>query len=292
METNRLHFFLIAAQTQNLRKAAEILHISHSALSKSLKLLQEDLGGKPLFLREGRGIVLTRYGQSFIVKAATVLKAVEGLSDEKSGIVHSPKSLCIATFEVFSTYFTGRLAAKFFKGWELSFIEATPGQMERLILERRADVAITYEPIAMLGLTFRKITSLSMHVYASKKLIRPESTWQSLPFSIPVIPLAGAPSGAKGLDGWNDAKFPRRIIYRVELLETALALAREGLAAVCAPDFAIRLHNESCVEDFHLVRIPGNMPEKITRSVFLIQLKGDEETPAVKKISAALRMLR
>ena len=61
METNRLKQFCTVKETGNLRKAANLLGISHSGLSKSMKALEEELGF-PLFQSNGRGIVVTDEG--------------------------------------------------------------------------------------------------------------------------------------------------------------------------------------------------------------------------------------
>lgn len=44
MDTKRLRQFCAIAETGSLTKAAELLHITHSGFSKSMKLLQDDLG--------------------------------------------------------------------------------------------------------------------------------------------------------------------------------------------------------------------------------------------------------
>ena len=60
---NTLPAFRAVARTQNLRAAAEELHLTHSAVSQQIKLLETQLG-LTLFDRRGRGVVLNAAGQA------------------------------------------------------------------------------------------------------------------------------------------------------------------------------------------------------------------------------------
>lgn len=61
---NPLKVFEVVARTRNLTQAAKELHISQSAVSKQLQVLQEYLGTE-LFRRERHGISLTHAGQRY-----------------------------------------------------------------------------------------------------------------------------------------------------------------------------------------------------------------------------------
>ena len=58
---NALRAFEAAARLQSISQAAMELHVTHGAISRHVKTLEEDLG-RPLFVREGRGLVLTTDG--------------------------------------------------------------------------------------------------------------------------------------------------------------------------------------------------------------------------------------
>jgi hypothetical protein len=55
---NALRYFDIAAQTENFVRAAEHLHVTHGAVSRQVRLLEESLGVE-LFERRNRAIFLT-----------------------------------------------------------------------------------------------------------------------------------------------------------------------------------------------------------------------------------------
>ena len=64
MELLQLQYFLLLANQQHVTRTAEILHISQPALSVTIKKLESELG-VPLFVRKGRNIALSPYGEAF-----------------------------------------------------------------------------------------------------------------------------------------------------------------------------------------------------------------------------------
>jgi DNA-binding transcriptional LysR family regulator len=64
MELLQLHYFLLLAKVQHVTRTAELLHISQPALSATIKKLEAELGA-PLFVRKGRNIALSPYGEVF-----------------------------------------------------------------------------------------------------------------------------------------------------------------------------------------------------------------------------------
>ena len=76
MEIHQLKSFVKIADTGNLRKAAEILHISQSALSSQIKFLETRLDLK-LFVRSAKGMELTECGRALYPHALAVLSSAE-----------------------------------------------------------------------------------------------------------------------------------------------------------------------------------------------------------------------
>lgn len=58
---NALRSFEAVARLGSVSRAAEELHVTHGAVSRQLRVLDEALG-RPLFIRQGRGLVLTDAG--------------------------------------------------------------------------------------------------------------------------------------------------------------------------------------------------------------------------------------
>jgi LysR family glycine cleavage system transcriptional activator len=73
---NSLQTFVAAAQAQNLTRAAERLHLTVSALSHQVRLLEERIDCK-LFVRGPRGLKLTAEGQRLLENVAPHLEAID-----------------------------------------------------------------------------------------------------------------------------------------------------------------------------------------------------------------------
>lgn len=58
---NALRAFEAAARLGSVSRAATELHVTHGAISRHVRTLEDDLG-RPLFVREGRGLALTAEG--------------------------------------------------------------------------------------------------------------------------------------------------------------------------------------------------------------------------------------
>lgn len=292
METKRLYQFKCVVDLGGLLKAGEILGISAGGLSKSLKTLEYDLG-YDLFYRNGRDLQLTDLGETLYSRLPEVLSAIDGLSDlNKSVEKNESPVIRFTSFEVFTTYFLSDFINKNLTSETVEISERTPGAMEELIINKKADIGITYEPIARKGLDFLKVSHLYMGIYGVKKFTN-YNKFIDLPFVAPLTPITGTPTGTKGLDGWPDHLVERSIKYKVEMMETALLLAQQGDAVAFIPDFIARYVNDRSVNSKKLISIsPPNKFKRIKRDIYIILRKNDEETPIIKKLAKSLRSIK
>ena len=72
MDLKQLRAFLTVAETGNVTRAAEVLHLVQPAVSRQIRLLEEDIGA-PLFERERHGMVLTDAGLALVGYARRAL---------------------------------------------------------------------------------------------------------------------------------------------------------------------------------------------------------------------------
>ena len=79
MELRQLQYFLAIAASESFSKASSVLGIAQPALSRAIRLLEEELRSQ-LFYRHGRGIRLTEEGAQFL---ATVGPLVQDLLQAK-----------------------------------------------------------------------------------------------------------------------------------------------------------------------------------------------------------------
>ncbi|WP_442112423.1 LysR substrate-binding domain-containing protein [Pseudomonas sp. NUPR-001] len=71
-----LYTFLVTAQCCNFTRAAQLLHITQGAVSRQIAGLEDHLG-YPLFLRQARGLSLTREGQDWLPRVQQVFAVIE-----------------------------------------------------------------------------------------------------------------------------------------------------------------------------------------------------------------------
>ncbi|MGD6775087.1 LysR family transcriptional regulator [Sutcliffiella horikoshii] len=84
MELNWLKTFVIAAEHGNFRKASELLYISQPTVTVHIKQLEKEVGAD-LFVREGRKVMLTEAGRSYLKHVKTLLAFhEEGISELQS----------------------------------------------------------------------------------------------------------------------------------------------------------------------------------------------------------------
>ena len=72
--------FYVVAKNGNITRASEELMISQPAISKSIKNLEEQLGGQ-LFVRSKRGVILTEEGKTFY---SYIKQAIEYISSAEN----------------------------------------------------------------------------------------------------------------------------------------------------------------------------------------------------------------
>jgi len=74
LEIRQLRYFMQVCESGSLLKASEVLFISHQALSKSLSLLEKELGAS-LFYRTPKGMIPTQFGQELLEDSRPILPA-------------------------------------------------------------------------------------------------------------------------------------------------------------------------------------------------------------------------
>ena len=77
MELRQVEYFLGVARAGTFGRAADELHVAKSALSKQIKLLEDELGADLLLRGNGRRQVeLTQAGEAFLEEAVTIVEAM------------------------------------------------------------------------------------------------------------------------------------------------------------------------------------------------------------------------
>lgn len=261
MDLYQLRYFLEAARELNFRRAAENLHVSPPAVSKSIALLEASLKRK-LFTRSRRRVELTLDGAALKAKAERVYDLIAEAELELSERDRrDPPLLKIGSREMITNYLLTPSLRAFKKkhpATRLGLYELGPAEMAEALRKDQIDFAFYYHgEIPDPALEIRRLGSLRSHIYAARSLLpggrapaRLEEVLK-LPFIAPRY--FKADPAAPSLDGFPDHEHPRLIQYEGEFLETHRRYVIEGLAAAVLPDFVIR-------EEFKrglVARLPG-----------------------------------
>ena len=88
MDMKQLRYFTTVAQLQNFSRAADLLHVSQSSLSKQIARLESELGVQ-LFDRNGKKIRLNSAGMRFYDYSSMVLREIETAEEDIRFLVRS-----------------------------------------------------------------------------------------------------------------------------------------------------------------------------------------------------------
>ena len=78
MDLQQLRYFVSVAEVENISLAAHSLRVAQSAVSRQIRLLEEELG-TVLLQRAGRGVKLTDVGERFRHHASDLLKQADSV---------------------------------------------------------------------------------------------------------------------------------------------------------------------------------------------------------------------
>lgn len=94
MKLNQLQSFITIAREQNLTRASELLHLSQSAVSSQIKLLEDELKVS-LFKRTSKNMLLTNEGLILLNHAEKVLREIEFLRQQATKLSQGASSVAI-----------------------------------------------------------------------------------------------------------------------------------------------------------------------------------------------------
>ncbi|MBE7089722.1 MAG: LysR family transcriptional regulator [Clostridiales bacterium] len=92
MDIIKLKYFYEVAKCQHVTEASENLHIAQPALTKAIKLLEEELGVK-LFFKQGRNIKLNDYGKFLKERLDNLLPEFDSIPQKITAMKNKLKTL-------------------------------------------------------------------------------------------------------------------------------------------------------------------------------------------------------
>ena len=150
MDFKELRYVIAVSKYKNITKAAQALYISQPSLSKYIKNLEDNLNIK-LFNRLGNRFVLTYAGECYVKNAKEILILKDKLDSQIQDINDLQKGrLNIAFPYTRGSYMIPSTIPKFkekYPNVEINLIEDYSSDLESLLLNGEADIAILNTPI-------------------------------------------------------------------------------------------------------------------------------------------------
>jgi len=160
MDIRQLRTFRTVAELGSLSKAADRLRIAQPGLSRQIKLLEQELRVQ-LFVRNGRGMLLTAAGRMLLDRTQGLVRQIEQMRDDIQSAGGNPSgSVVLGLVPTVSAVLSGRLAARIlaqFPDISLRIVESYGGHLVEWLHRGEMDLAITCGPAIDLHLTAQSI---------------------------------------------------------------------------------------------------------------------------------------
>lgn len=271
----QLRYFLEVARTGSFTRAAQALHVSTPAVSRSVALLERSLR-KSLLARGPRHVSLTADGAYLKAQVERLYDLVEETRLQlEGGAPGGPAFLRVGSREMITNYLLAPALRAFRKAHpetRFGLHELGPREMAEALKKDWIDFAFYYHgEIPDHDIETRRIGALRSHVYAARALLpkgRAPSTVEEvlkLPFVAPRY--FRADPSEPSVDGFPDQRLPRDVRFEAEFLETHRRFVLDGLAAAVLPDFVVAEEQKAG----RVVRLPG---PKLGREVWFLKRRG------------------
>ena len=246
IELRHLRTIRAIHQAGGIARAADLLHITQSALSHQIKGL-EDQAGVELFVRRSKPLKLSAAGQRLLRLADKVLPEVEALEQEFGGLRQGSAGrmhIAIECHACFEWLFP--VLERFRKAWPDVDVDIRPGlAFEALpaLRKEEVDLVVSSDPEDLPGVEFKPLfdyepvfVASSQHPLAEKPFVEAEDFRDETLITYPV--------DRARLDVFSElltpAKVEPRATRQVELTAVILLLVASNRGVAVLPDWVVR----------------------------------------------------
>lgn len=157
MDLRQLRYFIALATHQHYGRAASVLHVAQPALSRQIRLLEEEFGVQ-LFVRHARGATPTEEALFLLERASFLVRYAEQIKQDMGARQREPNgSVSVGLTPGLALLLTLPLTQAVeqrLPGVRLRIVEGFPPTLRSLLIEGGVDVAILnppYEPTKLVG---------------------------------------------------------------------------------------------------------------------------------------------
>ena len=289
MDIKQLKQFVHLAETLHFGRASEASYISPSALSRSIKQLEEEVGAD-LFERDNRSVALTPEGQIFLGYARDSLgqwDMVRTQLMERSGELQGEISMYCSVTASYSFLFD--ILSEFRNDYPKIEIKLHTGDHEHAIsrvLSGDEDFAISAKPDTLpAGIAFKTIAISPLLFIAPKQGLQGHPNPSMRPDSSTPMIVSEAGLARKRVDRWFKAQDIKPIIY-------AQVSGNEAIVSMVSLGFGIGVVPEIVLENSPLansVEVLDITPELEAYEVGIITLEKKLKNPLISAFWTQLK---
>ncbi len=290
MDTRSLKFFISLCDTLHFGRASEACHISPSALTRSIKQLEDTLGVQ-LFDRDNRTVSLTREGKRFqeyareaLIEWDVIRNALLQGAQELQGEISVYCSVTASysfLYEILSNF------RRQYPKIEIKLHTGDPESAIQRVLSGTDDITIAARPDSFnASLAFKHIATSPLVFIAPQQDIQLDSILSGTPdwSAVPMI-LSEEGVSRKRIDQWFKARQSKPLIYaQVAGNEAIVSMVSLGFGVGVVP--RIVLDNSPLAER---VRILDMEPELKAYDVGLFALKKKLQSPLIDAFWSQIR---
>jgi DNA-binding transcriptional LysR family regulator len=147
LDSRRLEIFCAVAEAGSITAASGRLHLTQSAVSQQVAILERDLG-LPLFERVARGVRLTPAGDLLARRGRALLHDLTGLQKELRGLADPSRTVRLGVFSTAGAHLVPMLVQAYRQRYPDTQLVLCPSQREELLPKLTAgeiDVGITWD---------------------------------------------------------------------------------------------------------------------------------------------------
>jgi len=245
MDVRQLEMFRAVAEEGAFTRAADRLHVSQSAISRQLQLLEHELGTM-LLHRTGRGVLLTAHGELLLTAANRINREIQDAVSQISDTLALQRGLLsLGGGMTVSLYILPKLLKKFRSLYKNVDLRITTGEADfllRLLRTGQVDLALLTLPIVAADLEVRPVLKEEMVVVTSGNhaLTRSRTIESKSLRRYPFVLFEAGSNTRKVLDEFFlEEQSPVNGVMETENVEIIKAMVASGLGVTLLPYSAI-----------------------------------------------------
>lgn len=284
MNLYHLRYFVTLAHLEHYTKAAEELSITQPSLSNAISLLEDELGVR-LFEKEGRNIVLTKYGKTFLASVEQSLHILDSSVKELKTTGMGEGIIDLGFLPTLGTHFIPKLCKDFLsenigKDIHFNFHSApTTADILKNLKEKKYDIAFCSKVYKEKSIEFIPVSKqkLVLIVPLGHPLSNKESIDLRDTLEYPQI-IFSKKSGLRVIidDLFKKINEKPKIVYEID--------EDQVIAGLVSKNFGIAIVPNMPILEFMDVKALEIIYPSWERNFYLATLKDTYVSPAVKKL--------